>query len=39
MPVLRGMLDLPKSDQAGDGSMKGQMLAQPVKVISIRRAD
>jgi peptidyl-prolyl cis-trans isomerase A (cyclophilin A) len=39
MPVLRGMLDLPKSDKAGDGSMKGQMLAEPVKVISIRRAD
>jgi peptidyl-prolyl cis-trans isomerase A (cyclophilin A) len=39
LPVLRGMLDLPKSDQAGDGSMKGQMLAEPVKIISIRRAD
>lgn len=39
LPVLRAMLDLPKSEQAGDGSMKGQMLAEPVKVISIRRAD
>jgi peptidyl-prolyl cis-trans isomerase A (cyclophilin A) len=39
LAVLRGMLDLPKSDKAGDGSMKGQMLAEPVKVISIRRAD
>lgn len=39
LPVLRGMLDLPKSEQTGDGSMKGQMLAVPVKVISIRRAD
>jgi peptidyl-prolyl cis-trans isomerase A (cyclophilin A) len=39
LPVLRGMLDLPKSEQAGDGSMKGQMLAEPVKVISVRRAD
>jgi peptidyl-prolyl cis-trans isomerase A (cyclophilin A) len=39
LPVLRGMLDLPKSDQAGDGSMKGQMLAEPVKIISVRRAD
>jgi peptidyl-prolyl cis-trans isomerase A (cyclophilin A) len=39
LPVLRGMLDLPKSDQAGDGSMKGQMLAEPVKVLSVRRAD
>jgi len=39
LPVLRGMLDLPKSDQAGDGSMKGQMLAEPVKVISVRRVD
>ena len=39
LSVLRGMLDLPKSDQAGDGSMKGQMLAEPVKVISVRRAD
>ena len=39
LPVLRGMLDLPKSDQAGDGSMKGQMLAEPVKIISVRRVD
>jgi len=39
LPVLRGMLDLPKSDQAGDGSMSGQMLAEPVKIISVRRAD
>jgi peptidyl-prolyl cis-trans isomerase A (cyclophilin A) len=39
LPVLRGMLDLPRSDNAGDGSMKGQMLAEPVKIISIRRAD
>jgi len=38
LPVLRGMLDLPKSDKAGDGSMKGQMLAEPVKIISVRRA-
>jgi len=39
LPVLRGMLDLPKSDKAGDGSMKGQMLAEPVRIISVRRAD
>lgn len=39
LSVLRGMLDLPKSEQAGDGSMKGQMLAEPVKIISVRRAD
>lgn len=39
LPVLRGMLDLPKSANAGDGSMKGQMLAEPVKIISVRRAD
>lgn len=39
LPVLRGMLDLPKSENAGDGSMKGQMLAQPVKILSVRRAD
>lgn len=39
LPVLRGMLDLPRSDNAGDGSMKGQMLAEPVKIISIRRVD
>jgi peptidyl-prolyl cis-trans isomerase A (cyclophilin A) len=39
LPVLRSMLDLPKSASAGDGSMKGQMLAEPVKIISIRRVD
>lgn len=39
LAVLRGMLDLPKSANAGDGSMKGQMLAEPVKIISVRRAN
>jgi peptidyl-prolyl cis-trans isomerase A (cyclophilin A) len=39
LPILRQMLDLPRSEDAGDGSMKGQMLAQPVKVLTVRRAD
>jgi peptidyl-prolyl cis-trans isomerase A (cyclophilin A) len=39
LPVLRAMLDLPRSDKAGDGSMQGQMLAEPVKIISIRRVE
>jgi len=38
MDLVRRMLNLPRSTDAGDGSMKGQMLAEPVKILSVRRA-
>lgn len=38
MDIVRRMLDLPRSTDAGDGSMKGQMLAEPVKILTVRRA-
>ena len=37
MDIVRGMLELPKSPTEGEGVMKGQMLAPPVKIISARR--
>jgi peptidyl-prolyl cis-trans isomerase A (cyclophilin A) len=37
MDILRPMLDLPRDPNAGEGAMKGQMLAQPVKVLTVRR--
>jgi peptidyl-prolyl cis-trans isomerase A (cyclophilin A) len=38
MDIVHQMLELPRSQEAGDGSMKGQMLAEPVKVLTVRRA-
>jgi peptidyl-prolyl cis-trans isomerase A (cyclophilin A) len=38
MDIVHQMLDLPRSAEAGDGSMKGQMLAEPVKILTVRRA-
>jgi peptidyl-prolyl cis-trans isomerase A (cyclophilin A) len=38
MDTVHKMLDLPRSADAGDGSMKGQMLAEPVKILTVRRA-
>ena len=37
MEAVRQWLALPRSTDAGDGSMKGQMLADPVKITSARR--
>jgi peptidyl-prolyl cis-trans isomerase A (cyclophilin A) len=37
MAVVHGMLDLRRSLDAGDGSMSGQMLASPVKILTARR--
>lgn len=37
MDVVTGMLGLPRSADVGDGSMAGQMLANPVKILSARR--
>lgn len=38
MDLIRQMLELPRDPLAGEGSMKGQLLAQPVKILSVRRA-
>lgn len=38
MDVVRAIFDAPLDPDKGEGWMKGQMLADPVKVISVRRA-
>jgi peptidyl-prolyl cis-trans isomerase A (cyclophilin A) len=38
MDIIRQMLDLPRDPNAGDAVMKGQMLAQPVRILTVRRA-
>ena len=37
MDVVRKIWDMPLSPTAGAGALKGQMLAKPVKVLSVRR--
>ena len=37
MDVVRDILEQPRSVDGGEGVMKGQMLAKPVKIISVRR--
>jgi peptidyl-prolyl cis-trans isomerase A (cyclophilin A) len=37
MDVVRGIWDLPRSTTKGAGFLKGQMLAVPVKIVSVRR--
>ena len=37
MDVVRRILDSPKSPTAGEGVMKGHMLAPPVRIVSTRR--
>jgi peptidyl-prolyl cis-trans isomerase A (cyclophilin A) len=37
METVRQWLALPRSTETGDGSMRGQMLADPVKITSARR--
>jgi len=39
MDVVRDILAQPRSLDAGEGAMKGQMLASPVKILSARRID
>lgn len=39
MDLVRQMLELPRDPAAGEGSMKGQLLADPVKILTVRRAD
>ena len=38
MDVVRRILDAPTSPTAGEGVMKGQMLAVPVRIVAARRA-
>ena len=38
MDVVRRILELPISPTQGEGVMKGQMLADPVRIVSARRA-
>jgi peptidyl-prolyl cis-trans isomerase A (cyclophilin A) len=37
MDVVRAILEQPRSDTAGVGVMKGQMLEPPIKVVTVRR--
>lgn len=37
MDVVRRILAAPKIENAGRGAMRGQMLAQPVRIVSVRR--
>lgn len=39
MDVVRKILDMPTSPTEGEGAMKGQMLAQPVQIVSAKRLD
>jgi peptidyl-prolyl cis-trans isomerase A (cyclophilin A) len=38
MDVVRAIFDAPTDPEKGEGFMKGQMLAEPVKIIEARRA-
>jgi peptidyl-prolyl cis-trans isomerase A (cyclophilin A) len=37
MDIVRNIMGMPRSADVGDGSMKGQMLANPVKILTVRR--
>jgi peptidyl-prolyl cis-trans isomerase A (cyclophilin A) len=37
MDVVRAIVELPKSQEARSAAMKGQMLATPVKILTVRR--
>lgn len=39
MDILKQILKLPRSETEGEGGMKGQMLAEPVKILSMQRLD
>jgi peptidyl-prolyl cis-trans isomerase A (cyclophilin A) len=39
MEVVRQILDQPRDPEAGEGAMKGQMLAPPVTILTVRRID
>ncbi len=39
MEVVRAIFDAPVDPEKGEGWMKGQMLADPVRIVSVRRAE
>lgn len=39
MDVVRAILQQPRAAGAGEGVMSGQMIANPVKILTVRRAD
>jgi peptidyl-prolyl cis-trans isomerase A (cyclophilin A) len=39
MEIVRKILDQPRDPAAGEGVMQGQMIAKPVTILTIRRAD
>ena len=39
MDIVHKILDLPRDPDAGEGTMKGQMLASPVQIVTVRRAE
>ena len=39
MDVVRAIFDAPLDPDKGEGWMKGQMLSQPVRIVSVRRAE
>ncbi len=39
MDIVKSVLDLPRSADAGSPAMKGQMLAEPVKIVAVRRVE
>jgi peptidyl-prolyl cis-trans isomerase A (cyclophilin A) len=39
MDVVRQIMDLPRSTGGDDGAMKGQMIARPVRIVSMRRIE
>ena len=38
-PMVRRILDAPKSPTEGEGVMRGQMLAPPVRILTARRSE
>lgn len=38
MDVVRKILEQPRDATAGDGDMKGQMIAKPVRILTVRRS-
>lgn len=39
MEIVRKILDQPRDPAAGEGVMQGQMIAKPIAILTIRRAD
>jgi len=39
MDVVRAILQQPRARATGEGVMSGQMIANPVKILTARRAD